>query len=75
MFEQLLAEVFKRLNSSRRAVFKQVFEQRLNVKPGALFLRRSVACCARVAMLACAHLDLLFPTLAHTWVFSFSGQT
>ena len=36
MFEQLLAEVFKRLNSSRRAVFKQVFEQRLNVKPGAL---------------------------------------
>ena len=36
MFEQLLAEVFKRLNSSRRAVFKQVFEQRLNVKPGSL---------------------------------------
>ena len=36
MFEQLLAEVFKRLNSSRRAVFKQVFEQRLNVKPAAL---------------------------------------
>ena len=36
MFEQLLAEVFNMLNSSPRAVFKQVVEQRLNVKTGSL---------------------------------------